>query len=410
MNATKMADGVYRMGVNITEPDYLFEGIWPIPDGTSINAYMVKGEKTAVIDLTQDIADFPKQLLDQMEGSGFEPAKIDYIIVNHMEPDHSGWLRKYRAINPDATIYCTKKAAPLVEQFSGITEGVHAVEDGETLDLGDGKVLTFLEMPNVHWPEVMMTWLDSEGILFACDGFGSYGAVEEAVFDDQCSQEKLDFYEKEALRYYANIVATFSTFVERAIKKAVDAKLDIKMIAPSHGIIWREDPGKIINDYVRYAGYMKGPAEPEITVIYGSMYGNTAEMLNSVVQGIRSEKVPVHIHRVPKADMGFILADAWKSTGLVLGMPTYEYKMFPPMAHVIDDLLRKKVGNKKAFRFGAYGWSGGAQKELEEMTVKAKWDFIEPVEWQGAPTKDDLDEGYKRGQELARTVKEFAGS
>ncbi len=403
-----MADGVYRMGVNITEPDYLFEGIWPIPDGTSINAYMVKGEKTAVIDLTQDIAGFPRMLLDQMEGSGFDPAKIDYIIVNHMEPDHSGWLRKYREINPDATILCTKKAVPLIEQFSGITEGVRGIEDGETLDLGEGKVLTFIEMPNVHWPETMMTWLESDGILFACDGFGSYGAVEEAIFDDQCSQEKLAFYEREALRYYANIVATFSTFVERAIKKAVDAKLDIKMIAPSHGIIWRENPAKIINDYIRYAGYMKGPAEPEITVVYGSMYGNTAEMLNSVVQGINSEKVPVHVHRVPKADMGFILADAWKSAGLVLGMPTYEYKMFPPMAHVIDDLLRKKVGNKKAFRFGAFGWSGGAQKELEEMTMKAKWDFIEPVEWQGAPSKEDLDEGYRRGQELARLVKEFA--
>ena len=410
MKATKMADGVYRLGVNITEPDYLFEGIWPIPDGTSINAYMVKGEKTAVIDLTQDTAGFPHMLQDQMEDCGFDPTKIDCIVVNHMEPDHSGWLRSYREINPEAVIYCTKKAVPLVEQFSGITDRVHAVEDGETLDLGGGKVLTFFEMPNVHWPETMMTWLESEGILFSCDGFGSYGSVDEAVFDDQCSQEKLEFYEREALRYYANIVASFSTFVERAIKKAMDAGLSIKMIAPSHGIIWREEPGKIINDYIRYAGYMKGPAEPEITVVYGSMYGNTAEMLNSVVQGIRSEKVPVHIHRVPKADMGFILADAWKSAGLVLGMPTYEYRMFPPMAHVIDDLLRKKVGNKKVFRFGSFGWSGGAQKELETLTEKAKWDFIEPVEWQGAPSDAAIEQGYERGRELARAVKAFSAA
>ena len=219
MRATKMVEGVYRMGVNLTDPDYLFEGIWPIPDGTSINAYMVKGEKTAVIDLTQDIADFPQILLKQMEGSGFDPEKIDYIIVNHMEPDHSGWLRGYRQVNPDAKIFCTKKAVPLVEQFAGITENVHGIADGETLDLGGGKVLTFFETPNVHWPETMMTWLDSEGILFACDGFGSYGKVGEAVFDDQLSQEQFEFYEREALRYYANIVASFSTFVERAIKK-----------------------------------------------------------------------------------------------------------------------------------------------------------------------------------------------
>ncbi len=405
-----MTDGVYRLGVNITEPDYLFEGIWPIPDGTSINSYLIKGEKTAVIDLTQDIADFPKQLIDQMEGGGFDPAKIDFIIVNHMEPDHTGWLRNYHELNKNAAIYCTKKSVPLIEQFCGITENVHAIKDGETLDLGLGKVLTFFETPNVHWPETMMSWLGGDGILFSCDGFGSYGSVEEAVFDDQCSQEQLEFYEREALRYYANIVASFSTFVERAIKKLTEAKLDIKMIAPSHGIIWREEPEKIIGDYLRYAGYMNGPAEPEITVVYGSMYGNTAEMLNSVVRGIRSEKVPVHIHRVPKAGMGFILADAWKSAGLVLGMPTYEYRMFPPMAHVIDDLLRKKVGNKKAFRFGSFGWSGGAQKELEELTAKAKWDFIDPVEWQGAPSKENLEEGYNRGRELARLVKEFAGT
>lgn len=408
MRATKMSEGVYRLAVNICDPDYLFEGIWPIPDGISINSYLVKGNKTAIIDITQDIYSFPDEFTSQLKDTDTDFSKVDYIIVNHMEPDHSGWLPQFQSKCPDAIIYCSKKAVPLVKEFAGIEKNVHPIEDGEKLDLGNGMVLQFFEAPNVHWPETMVTYMEKEGILFACDAFGSYGKVEEKVFDDQLSEKQAKFYETEALRYYANIVATFSTNVELAIKKLQNAQLDIKVIAPSHGIVWRANPATIIEHYIRYASYFKGPAEAEVTVIYGSMYGNTAKMLDSVVEGLKSENIPVHIHRVPKADMGFILADAWKSSGLVLGMPTYEYKMFPPMAHVIDDLLRKKVQNKKAFRFGSFGWSGGAQRELETLTEKAKWDFIEPVEWQGAPSKEDLEAGFNRGKELAKAVKEMS--
>ncbi len=406
MKSVKMADGVYRMGVNI-EPGNLFEGIWSIPDGTSINSYVVKGEKTAVIDLTQDKDDFPGSITSQMEELGVNPDNIDYIIVNHMEPDHSGWLREFRKKNPAMEVYCSKKAVPLVKEFAGVEENVHAIEDGETLDLGAGKVLQFFETPNIHWPETIMTYEQSTKILFACDAFGSYGSVNDAVFDDQLSDDEHAFFEKEALRYYANIVASFSTFVERGLKKLEG--LEIKMIAPSHGIIWRENPSVIVKRYARFASYLKGPACPEITVIWGSMYGNTQQVVTEVIKGIRSEKVPVHQYRVPEDDIGFILADAWKSAGIVLGMPTYEYQMFPPMAHVIDDFNRKKVQNKKAFRFGSYGWSGGAEKELGVATEKLKWEFLESVEWQGAPGEEEKKKAFERGKELARLVKEFAG-
>jgi len=406
VKAVKITDGIYRLGVNI-EPGNLFEGIWSIPDGTSINSYIVKGDKTAVIDLTQDKDDFPGSISSQMDQVGVTPENIDYIVVNHMEPDHSGWLGEFRRKNPAMEILCTKKAVPLVNHFSGVTENVRAVEDGETLDLGQGKVLQFFETPNIHWPETMMCYEQSEKILFACDAFGSYGRVDDAVFDDQLSDDQHEFFEKEALRYYANIVASFSVFVERGLKKL--GGLDISMICPSHGIIWRENPSVIVERYARYASYLKGPACPEITVIWGSMYGNTAQLVTEVIKGIRSEKVPVHQYRVPEDDIGFILADAWKSAGIVLGMPTYEYQMFPPMAHVIDDFNRKKVQNKKAFRFGSFGWSGGAERELGTATEKLKWEFLESVEWQGAPGEDEKKMAYERGRELARMVKEFAG-
>ena len=177
MEAVRIDDGIFRMGVNITEPGYLFEGLWPIPDGTSINSYLVKADKTAIIDLTQDIADFPETLEKQLEGTGVTPGDLDYIIVNHMEPDHSGFLGKFRQHAPNAEILCSEKAVPLIKEFAGVTENVRAVADGETLDLG-GRTLQFFMAPNVHWPETMVTYETARKVLFSCDAFGSYGKVE----------------------------------------------------------------------------------------------------------------------------------------------------------------------------------------------------------------------------------------
>ena len=248
----------------------------------------------------------------------------------------------------------------------------------------------------------MMTYERHAGVLFSCDAFGSFGSVRDAVFDDQLSNEEKGFFYDESLRYYANIVSTFSVFVERAIKKL--SGLEINVVAPSHGIIFRKNPAEIIKRYQRFADYMNGPAEKEITVIWSSMYGNTEQLLEYVVKGIESKNVPITIHRVPQENASYVLASAWKSAGLVLGMPTYEYRMFPPMAHILDIFDRSHVMNKKVFRFGSFGWSGGAQKQLDELTKNLKWEFLNPVEFQGAPSEDDKKMAFQRGQELAEQV------
>ncbi|MCF7928398.1 MAG: FprA family A-type flavoprotein [Spirochaetales bacterium] len=405
MKAVEVADRVYRLSANIENGD-LFEGIWPIPEGVSLNAYLVKGEKTALIDLVRDWDNAPSKIRDQLDSISVDFSDIDYLVLNHLEPDHTGWLADLRQKNPEMEIISTAKGVDLAKAFFDVEEKIRAVKTGESLDLGGGKVLGFYEIPNVHWPETMATFEYSTGVLFSCDAFGAFGSVGEAVFDDQLSSEEYDLFEREALRYYSNIVSSFSVFVQRAIKKLED--LDIKIIAPSHGIIWRERPTQIVEAYSRYASYLKGPAEPEITVVFGSMYGNTQKVVNRVVQGIRSQKVPVHVHQVPNENVSYVLASAWRSAGLVLGMPTYEYKMFPPMAQVIDMFERKHVQNKKVFRFGSFGWSGGAQKETDEMTAKLKWDFIDPVEWQGAPSDEDLGKAYEQAVQLAQDVKSLA--
>lgn len=235
-----------------------------------------------------------------------------------MEPDHTSWLPAFYKRNPNLQFYITEKGAAVLKAFCGIDTNVHIMKTGDTLDLGGGKALTFYEAPNLHWPETMLTFEQSSGILFTCDAFGSYGAISDVIFDDQLSSEQHDFFLQEALRYYANIIGGFSMFVEKAIDGLKD--LDIKMIAPSHGIVWRENPREIIDAYVRFARFMNGPAEPEVTVIWSSMYGNTERLVNVMVQGVRSEGVPVHEHRVPDDHVGFILASAWKSSGPIVGI------------------------------------------------------------------------------------------
>ena len=403
MKATKITDGIYRLGINL-EDDLLFEGMWPMPHGISINSYVVQGERTALIDLIEDVRDKPLEFEQELHSIPLQAKDIDCLIINHMEPDHTSWLPAFYQENPDLEFYITKKGAAMLKAFCGIDKNVHIVKSGDTVDLGGGKILTFYEAPNLHWPETMFTFEQSSGILFTCDAFGSYGAITDVIFDDQLSSEQHDFFTQEALRYFANIIGGFSMFVEKAVAQLKG--LDIKMIAPSHGIVWREKPQDIIDTYLRFAGYMSGPAEAEVTIIWSSMYGNTEKVVNAMIQGVRSEGVPVHVHRVPNDHVGFILASAWKSAGLIVGMPTYEYRMFPPMAWTLDMFARKKVWNKKVLRFGSFGWSGGAQREMETLTEKLKWDFLDPVEWQGAPDDEDLKRAEAQSRELARQIKE----
>ncbi len=402
MKAYAIADSIYCLHADIETED-LFEGIWPIPHGVSLNSYLVKGDKIALIDLVRDWVGAPKQLEEELASVGVKLADIDYLILNHLEPDHTGWLAEFRRINPKAELIATPKGVDFVKAFYKIDEGIRAVKSGDTLDLGKGKVLHFVETPNVHWPETMMTWEPVSGTLFACDGFGSFGKLGDRVFDDQFSAEEHAFFEKESLRYYANIVSSFSVFVERAVKKLEG--LEVKCVAPSHGIVWRKDPMRIVKRYLDYARYMNGPAEKEIAIVWGSMYGNTKKGLDAVIRGIEAEGVPYSIHRVPNEDVSYVLADAYKSAGLVLAMPTYEYAMFPPMAYAIDIMRRKHVHGKIVLRIGSWGWVGGAKKEYDAAITSLGWNSHESMEWTGVPSAEELAALEAKGRELAKAVK-----
>jgi flavorubredoxin len=409
MKAHRIADGVYGLHADIQTTD-LFEGIWPIPHGVSLNSYIVRGEKIALIDLVRDWTGAPKQIEDELASIGIDFGAVDYLILNHLEPDHTGWLREFRAKNPGAEIIATAKGINLVKTFYKIETGLRTIKDGETLDLGAGKVLTFVETPNIHWPETMITWENQSGVLFSCDAFGSFGALGTfdmvsggRVFDDEFTAEEHAFFEKETLRYYANIVSSFSVFVEKAVEKL--ANKNITCVAPSHGMIWRAEPEKIIKRYLKYAAYAKGETEKEIAVIWGSMYGNTKQGLDAVIKGIEQEGVPYTIHRIPDENVSFVLSDAYKSAGLLLAMPTYEYAVFPPMAYVLDIFRRKHINHKTVLRIGSWGWIGGAKKEYDAIIAGFKWSHLDAVEWAGAPAAEEFALLEERGREFARAIK-----
>ena len=414
MQAKKITDYIFALHADIQDARF-FEGFWPIPHGVTLNSYIVQGEKTALIDLYRDWESAPEQMDSQLASIGLSADKIDYVILNHLEPDHTGFLREFHKINPHAEIISTAKGIALAEKFSkaGKDAKYRAVKTGDSLDLGNGIILSFTEVPNVHWPETMVTYEAKSGTLFSCDAFGSYGKTGDRIFDDEFTAEEHVHYERESLRYYANIVASFSSFVKQAVTKL--APLDIKVIAPSHGIVWRKNPAEIIKRYCDYAGYNTGGAlKNKITVIWGSMYGNTKIGVDAVVRGIQraadalkaagKEAPECAILEIPSVDASFVLADAYESKGIVMAMPTYEYKMFPPAAFILNLFNRKHFTGKTALRIGSWGWIGGAKKEYDEAVAPLKWEHIEPFEWQGLPSEEDIALLEKRGEELVQAI------
>lgn len=388
MKRIKITKDVYMLSMNVS--DILFEGIWDIANGVTLNSYIVKGDKTAIIDGVIGWDKVPETLYDNLKEIDVDPKDIDYLIVNHMEPDHSGWIENFYKINDNFTIVCTDKAAKLVSSFYGDKVNFKVVKEGDTLDLGNGKVLSFHPVPNVHWPDTMYTYDTESKVLFSCDMYGAFGKMENHHFDDELTAEEVDIFENEAIRYYSNVMNTFRPAVKKAIEKTKE--LDIKIIAPGHGPVYRKNPQKIIDDYTRYNKYSEGAGKNEVTILWGSMYGMTKKAVDFAKDILKREGIKVNDLQMPYESDSEVIASTFKAAGIIIAAPTYEYNLFPPVAAAIDEIGRKKINNKVAFRFGSYGWSGGAEKELKEIVErnKMKWDFIESVEFEGSPKEEDF--------------------
>lgn len=400
------AQNIFVIHANVTEKA-LFEGEWPIPNGVTLNSYIVCGKKTALIDLTADWEEAVKQFENELNETG---NKIDYLILNHLEPDHTGYLKSFLAKYPTVEVIATAKGCILVKEFLKAREGetlrLRAVKDGEVLDL-DGVKLEFYEVPNVHWPETMCTFERQTGTLFSCDAFGGYGKTGERIFDDEFSAEEHEAFYEESLRYYATIVSPFSASVKKAIDKLVSIGLVIKTVAPSHGIVWRKAADKIIARYSAFAAYNTAmQCEKEVCIICGSMYGNTRLGAQAVERGVSNadKDIKVDFIDVPSVNVSYALAAALRSKCVVIASPTCDYALYPPIADVLDLFKRKKIVGKKALRIGSFGWSGGAQREYDALSEQLKWENLPSYEWKGVPSTQDIKTLEEKGAELARLI------
>ncbi len=391
----EIAAGVYYIGVNDYETD-LFEGLWPIPEGVSYNSYIVKGEKTAVIDTVKIL--FVDEFLTNIEKViPFE--EIDYIILNHLEPDHSSSLLRLLEKVPDAKIYCSKKAEGMIKSLYNKTDNIHAVEEGEILDLG-GRELVFYMTPLVHWPETMVTYDKREQILFSCDAFGSYKALDVGLFDDEVNPDE---YYEETIRYFSNIVAKYTRYVQKAMEKLEG--LPIKMIAPSHGLLWRKDPGRILDLYVDLSA-QKG--NPGVVVIWGSMYGNTRQVVEYVVEGVKEVGIPVTVLDFSRHHLSYLLKETWKNKGIILGFPTYDGGPFLQTSYYLHLMKRKNLRNRIVGFFGSSMWSGRALKQAADDLIELDWEIVEPLlEFKGAPNEELLNQAKELAKQVALKTKEF---
>jgi len=388
-------DKVYWVGINDRETD-LFEAHWPLPRGVSYNAYLINDDKVALVDTVKSY--FQTDYLDKIRAIIGTDRKVDYLIINHMEPDHSGAIKELKEVYPEITIVGNKKTMSFLEGFYGVSDNLKIIKDGETLDLGDYK-LKFYLTPMVHWPETMMTYEQTEGILFSGDAFGGFGTLDGGIFDDELNVE---FYEDETLRYFSNIVAKYSRMVQRAIKKL--SGLDINIVASTHGPIWRENPEEIINDYQKWSSY---GTEKGVVVVYGSMYQNTKKMAEEIARALAENGIEkIILHDASRTHASFMIRDIWKYEGFIIGSCTYNTDLFPPVEELINFLENIKIQNHTLGVFGSYSWSGGAVKRLEEFAENVKCELVEPViETQYAPKDQDSKKCRALGKNMADKLK-----
>lgn len=391
--AIKIADNTHWVGVNDRETD-LFEGLWPLPNGVAYNSYVIADEKVAVIDTVkhQNCDDFLKKISTLVGGK-----KIDYLIVNHMEPDHSGSIAHLVESNPEIKIIGNAKTRDFLKAFYNITENFIAMNDGELLDLGRHK-LSFHLIPMVHWPETMVTYDATTKVLFSGDAFGGFGALEAGIFDDEIDLRDI---EDDILRYYSNIVGKYSPMVQKAIAKL--AGIDIATIAPTHGPVWRSNPKEIVGRYDRWSRYQ---GEKGVLIAYGSMYGNTERMMEAVARGVNDVGVDaVKVFDVSRTHVSFLLRDIWRYKGVVLGAPAYDTKLYPAMKQFVDLVEHKGLKDRVAGIFGSCGWSGGGVSNLLEFVKRMGWQLCEPsIEARCSPTDADLDRCVDLGRSVARSV------
>lgn len=389
--SVKVTEDIYYIGVNDRET-YLFENMWPLDNGVTYNSYIIKDEKNVLLDTVKinKVDSFVEKMNEALSGE-----KLDYLVIHHMEPDHSSSIRNIMSLYPELTLVVNKKTREMLKEFYGIEDvNMLEVKEGDELSLGK-RTLRFFMTPMVHWPESMVSYETCDKILFSQDAFGGFGALNGPIFDDEINWK---YYESETRRYYSNIIGKHSKQVQGVLKKL--EALEIKMICPVHGPVWRTNPDKIIEEYRKWSHY---ETEEGVVIVYGSMYGNTATMAETVARYLAEEGIKnIKIYDASKTHHSYIVNDIWKYKGLILASCAYNNGLFPPMATLVKVIEMNNIKNHILGICGSYSWSGGGVKNLKLFAECGDYDVIEhTVEAKCSPKKEDL-------ESLARIAKEMA--
>ncbi|MCQ4754667.1 flavodoxin domain-containing protein [Enterocloster bolteae] len=341
-----------------------------IMNGSSQNAYLVQEEKMVLIDTiwTPHRFEFIENLKKEIDLD-----KIDFIVANHGECDHSGSLPALMKEIPDTPIYCTANAVKSIEgQYGKLGWNFHIVKTGDSVDIGNGKKLVFVEMRMLHWPDSMATYLTEDNILFSNDAFGQHYAVEE-LFNDKANQCVL---QKEAMKYFANILNPFAPILQKKLEEIGKLNLPIDMIAPSHGTIWRESPMQIVENYARWA---EAYQEDQVTIAYDTMWEGTAKIAHKIAEQIhqQSPDTVVKVFNISKSDKNEVMTEIFKSKAIAVGSPTVSNSILSSVAGWMEFLKQLKFKNKKATAFGCYGWSGESIKILQDKLKEAGFEVID---------------------------------
>jgi len=365
----QIVDNIYYVGVNDRQKS-LFENLWPLPYGVSYNAYLITGAKNILIDTVD--GSFADLFLSKID-KALNGNTLDYLIINHMEPDHSGSIRRIREKYPAVQIIGNKLTFGMLAGYYGIDNNLYEVKDGDTIDTGTHR-LKFYTTPMVHWPEVMMTFCETDKILFSADAFGAYGALDGGVIDKEINTNR---YWDEMVRYYSNIVGKYGNPVQKALQKL--AHVEIQMICPTHGPVWDEQKTKTMAIYDRLSRYegLNG-----VTIVYGSMYGHTEQMAETIASALSDEGLrEIAVHNVSYSHSSYILRDLSQYRGVIIGSPTYSNHLFPEIDSLLGKIELRELKNRLFGCFGSFTWAGAAVKHLAAFGEKMHWEMVgQPVE------------------------------
>ena len=365
----KISERIYSVGVNDSDK-VLFEGLWPLPYGVSYNSYLVVDEKVALIDTVE--AGFEDEFWENICKAIGDRA-IDYLVVNHMEPDHSSLVGYMLDKYPGLQIVANAKTVPMLQGYYGTPkEKIRVMADGESLSLG-GATLSFHMIPMVHWPETMVTWLAEEQTVFSGDAFGTFGVVGEDIVD---SEETFDLYRDEMIRYYSNIVGKYGTPVQSALKKL--AGLPVARICSTHGPVWEKNVSEVVGLYDKLSRY---EVERGVCIVYGSMYGNTAAAADALALELEARGIPCVVHDLAGNNAGELgisgaIRDAFKYDTIIAGSPTYNNGIFPPVETFMKALKSRLIKGRRFYAFGSYTWAGSSVNQLNALAQEMGFELL----------------------------------